>query len=128
MGPKSVYQALNLGAKRIGHGIRSVEDPDLVKKLIHDQITLECCATSNLNTKAFAQIDHYPVRPLLHEGVKVTLNSDDMTVSNINLPHEYNLLEKKTGLTTEDEKNLYLNTVDAAFCSEEEKERLRSLI
>lgn len=128
MGPISVYQALELGAKRIGHGIRSVEDPNLIEELIDKQITLECCATSNLNTKAFDQIDHYPVRSLLHEGVKVTLNSDDMTVSNINLPHEYNLLEEKTGLSNQDEKKLYLNAVNAAFCSNEEKARLRSLI
>lgn len=128
MGPKSIYQALNLGAKRIGHGIRCIEDPQLVKDIIKNKITLECCATSNLNTKAFSQIDHYPVKKLLHQGAKVTLNSDDMTVSNIDLPHEYQLLEEKTGLSSTDEKELYLNAVRAAFCSSKEKSRLLSLI
>ncbi|RVU70470.1 MULTISPECIES: adenosine deaminase [Lactobacillus] len=128
MGPESIREALALGAKRIGHGIRCIEDQALVDKLIADKITLECCATSNLNTKVFDQLDHYPVRRLLHEGVKVTLNSDDMTVSNINLPHEYDLLEEKTGLTRQDERQLYLNAVNAAFCSAREKERLLSLI
>lgn len=51
-----------------------------------------------------------------------------MTVSNIDLPHEYKLLEDKTGLTSSDEKQLYLNAVNAAFCSEQEKSRLLSLI
>lgn len=128
MGPESIYQALDLGAKRIGHGIRCVEDKQLVADIIQNRITLECCATSNLNTKAFSQIDHYPVKKLLHQGVNVTLNTDDMTVSNIDLPHEYKLLEDKTGLTSSDEKQLYLNAVNAAFCSEQEKSRLLSLI
>ena len=128
MGPESIYQALDLGARRIGHGIRCIEDTQLVAELIQNKITLECCATSNLNTKVFDQIDHYPVKKLLNQGVNVTLNSDDMTVSNIDLPHEYQLLEEKTGLTRADEKQLYLNAVTAAFCSNAEKKRLFSLI
>lgn len=128
MGPDSIRQALALDTKRIGHGISCVKDPELVQELIQKKVTLECCATSNLNTKAFDQIDHYPVKKLLHQGVKVTLNTDDMTVSNINLPHEYHLLEDKTNLNRDDEKQLYLNAVNAAFCSPVEKERLLSLL
>lgn len=129
MGPESIREALALGAKRIGHGISCVQDPALVQEIIKKGVTLECCATSNLNTKAFnKKIDHYPVRKLLHEGVRVTLNSDDMTVSNINLPHDYRMLEEKTGLTNKDEKQLYQNAAQAAFCSKEEKSRLLSLI
>lgn len=127
MGPASVKQALALGAKRIGHGIRSIEDPALVRQLIKEKITLECCATSNLNTKAFTQIDHYPVKKLLGQGVKVTLNSDDMTVCNINLPHEYRMLEAKTGLNGQDERQLFINAAQAAFCSPQERERLLAL-
>lgn len=127
-GPDSIRQALAMGAKRIGHGIRCTEDPALTKELIKKQIILECCATSNMNTKAFDQIDSYPIKKLLHEGMKVTLNSDDMTVSNTNLPHEYKLLEAKTNLTPEEETTLYLNAVDAAFTTPDEKIRLRALI
>lgn len=128
MGPESVQEALDLGAKRIGHGIRAIEDPAVMKEIIDRGVTLECCATSNLNTKAFTQIDDYPVKKMLDEGVKVTLNSDDMTVCNINLPHEYKVLEEKTGLTAADEKQLYLNAAHAAFCSKKEKQRLLSLV
>lgn len=127
-GPDSIRQALAMGAKRIGHGIRCTEDSELTQELIHDQIILECCATSNMNTKAFDQIDSYPIKKLLHKGMKVTLNSDDMTVSNTNLPHEYKLLEAKTDLTPEEETTLYLNAVDAAFTTPDEKIRLRALI
>lgn len=94
-GPDSIRQALEMGAKRIGHGIRCTEDPALTQYLIDHQIILECCATSNMNTKAFDQIDSYPIKKLLHMGMKVTLNSDDMTVSNTNLPHETSYLKKK---------------------------------
>lgn len=127
-GPDSIRQALEMGAKRIGHGIRCTEDPALTQYLIDHQIILECCATSNMNTKAFDQIDSYPIKKLLHTGMKVTLNSDDMTVSNTNLPHEYQLLEEKTALTPEEETTLYLNAVDAAFTTPDEKIRLRALI
>ncbi|MEK3611682.1 adenosine deaminase [Lactobacillus crispatus] len=127
-GPDSIRQALEMGAKRIGHGIRCTEDPALTQYLIDHQIILECCATSNMNTKAFDQIDSYPIKKLLHLGMKVTLNSDDMTVSNTNLPHEYQLLEEKTALTPEEETTLYLNAVDAAFTTPDEKIRLRALI
>lgn len=127
-GPDSIRQALRMGAKRIGHGIRCTEDPELTQELIDQQIILECCATSNMNTKAFDQIDTYPIKNLLHKGMKVTLNSDDMTVSDINLPHEYKLLEEKTSLTPEEETTLYLNAVDAAFTTPDEKIRLRALI
>lgn len=127
-GPDSIRQALEMGAKRIGHGIRCTEDPALTQYLIDHQIILECCATSNMNTKAFDQIDSYPIKKLLHMGMKVTLNSDDMTVSNTNLPHEYQLLEEKTALTPEEETTLYLNAVDAAFTTPDEKIRLRAII
>lgn len=127
-GPDSIRQALEMGAKRIGHGIRCTEDPALTQYLIEHQIILECCATSNMNTKAFDQIDSYPIKKMLHMGMRVTLNSDDMTVSNTNLPHEYQLLEEKTALTPEEETTLYLNAVDAAFTTPDEKIRLRALI
>lgn len=127
-GPDSIRQALAMGAKRIGHGIHCTEDPELLQELIDKQIVLECCATSNMNTKAFDQIDSYPIKKLLHQGMKVTLNSDDMTVSDTNLPREYKLLEEQTNLTPEEETTLYLNAVDAAFTSPDEKIRLRALI
>lgn len=128
MGPASVKQALNLGAKRIGHGIRSIENTSLINEIVQDNIILECCATSNLNTKVFDQIDHYPIKSLLSQGVKATLNSDDMTVCNTNLPNEYSMLEEKINLSKSDEQKLFLNAINAAFCSKEEKERLLSLI
>ncbi|MGM9904813.1 adenosine deaminase [Lactobacillus sp.] len=127
MGPESMREALALGTKRIGHGIRCQEDPSLVKQLAADGITLECCASSNLNTKVFDRIAEYPLRSMLGQNLRVTLNTDNMTVSATNLPHEYQLMEEQ-GLTKSEEKQLYLNSVRAAFASQEEKDRLLSLL
>ena len=127
MGPESMREALALGTKRIGHGIRCQEDPSLVKELAEDGITLECCASSNLNTKVFDQIAEYPLRSMLGQNLRVTLNTDNMTVSATNLPHEYQLMEEQ-GLTKSEEKQLYLNSVRAAFASQEEKDRLLALL
>ncbi|MFB6055696.1 adenosine deaminase [Lactobacillus delbrueckii subsp. lactis] len=127
MGPESMREALALGTKRIGHGIRCQEDPSLVKELAEDGITLECCASSNLNTKVFDQIAEYPLRSMLGQNLRVTLNTDNMTVSVTNLPREYQLMEEQ-GLTKSEEKQLYLNSVRAAFASQEEKDRLLALL
>lgn len=127
MGPESMREALDLGTKRIGHGIRCQEDPSLVKELAADGITLECCASSNLNTKVFDQIAEYPLRSMLGQNLRVTLNTDNMTVSATNLPRECQLM-KEQGLTKSEEKQLYLNSVRAAFASQEEKDRLLALL
>ncbi|ART98681.1 adenosine deaminase [Lactobacillus gasseri] len=123
-GPESMQEALDLGTKRIGHGIRCLESEQLVQELINQHITLECCATSNLNTKVFKKIDSYPIKTLLSRKIKATLNCDNMTVSNTNLPKEFKLLETKTNLTNLDEHQLLLNSINAAFASNQEKSRL----
>lgn len=127
MGPESMREAFALGTKRIGHGIRCQEDPSLVRELAADGITLECCASSNLNTKVFDQIAEYPLRSMLGQKLRVTLNTDNMTVSATNLPREYQLMEEQ-GLTKSEEKQLYLNSVRAAFASQKEKDRLLALL
>ncbi|MDE7050813.1 MAG: adenosine deaminase [Lactobacillus sp.] len=123
-GPKSMQEALDLGTKRIGHGVRCLESEQLVHELVDRNITLECCATSNLNTKVFKNIDSYPIRKLLSRKIKATLNCDNMTVSNTNLPKEFELLEAKTKLTNIDEHQLLLNSINAAFATDQEKSRL----
>lgn len=123
-GPKSMQEALDLGTKRIGHGVRCLESEQLVHELVDRNITLECCATSNLNTKVFKSIDSYPIRKLLSRKIKATLNCDNMTVSNTNLPKEFELLEAKTKLTNIDEHQLLLNSINAAFATDQEKSRL----
>ncbi len=127
-GPASVRAALAFGAQRIGHGVRALEDAALIKELAEKKIPLECCPTSNLNTKMFPDMAHYPIRALLSAGVRATVNTDNMTVSDTTEPKEYEKLETALALTKGEEQQLLLNAADAIFGDEKEKARLRRLI
>ncbi len=79
-GPQNVWTALNeLGVDRIGHGVRAVEDPALVKHLVAEQVPLEVCPTSNVRTGVVASWAEHPVVELIERGARVTINSDDPT-------------------------------------------------
>ena len=123
-GPKSVWKALEYGTKRLGHGVRSLEDPKLIEKIVAEGITLEVCPTSNIHTCMFPSIEEYPLRKLMDAGVKVTINTDNMTVSNINLAKEYGKLIAAFDLTDEEIKGFAKNAVNACFASEEKKKEL----
>ncbi|WP_405726951.1 adenosine deaminase [Anaerotignum sp.] len=124
-GPTSVYKALEFGAKRIGHGVRSVEDQELMQKLAEENVTLELCPTSNLNTNIFESLDEYPLLELMEAGVKVTINSDNMVVSGTNVEAELQKLIDTFGLEKEQLKMLVNNAIDVSFADEETKEWLR---
>ena len=123
-GPKSVYKALEYGTKRLGHGVRSLEDPALIEKIVSEGITLELCPTSNLHTCMFPTMEEYPLRKLMDAGVKVTINTDNMTVSNITLEKEFGKLIAAFDLTDEEIKGFAKNSVAACFASEETKKEL----
>ena len=123
-GPKSVWKALEFGTKRLGHGVRSLEDPALVEKIVSEGITLELCPTSNIHTCMFPSIEEYPLRKLMDAGVKVTINTDNMTVSNISLAKEFGKLIPAFDLTDEEIKGFARNAVNACFASEETKKVL----
>lgn len=123
-GPKSVYKALEYGTKRLGHGVRSLEDPALIEKIVAEGITLELCPTSNLHTCMFPTMEEYPLRKLMEAGVKVTINTDNMTVSNITLAKEFGKLIAAFNLTDEEIKGFAKNSVNACFASEETKKEL----
>ena len=128
-GAKSVELALDYGAFRIGHGVRSVEDEDVVKRLIDDKIAIEVCPKSNFDTHTFKDMKNdYPVKRLLDKGVVVTINTDNMTVSDTTLQNEYNILKQEFDFSDEDIKRVIYNSVNVAFITEEEKEELRKLL
>lgn len=123
-GPESVWQALNMGASRIGHGVRAKEDPKLVAYLAEHKIPLELCPTSNLQTKAVPDWEHFPLREYLSQGIVATVNTDNMTVSQTTLSKEYAILKRTVGLTEEERVILLKNSVQAAFLPEGEKQAL----
>ncbi len=94
-GAESVWDALRvLGAERIGHGVRAVEDPSLVAYLAERQIPLEVCPTSNLFTGVCPSYDVHPAKALFDAGVPVTINSDDPTFFGTTLADEYACLDR----------------------------------
>ncbi len=124
LGPESVYKALEFGAKRIGHGVRSLEDSALIEKLVNEGITLELCPTSNIQTCIFPTIEEYPIRKLMSAGVKVTVNTDNMTVSGTTLEKEFEKLCTAFALTDEEIKALQKNSANACFADDETKNLL----
>ena len=126
-GPDSIRAAVRFGAGRIGHGVRCMEEEALVEELADRNIALECCPTSNLHTKVFTDMREYPIRRMLERGMKVTVNTDNMTVSGTTEQDEFQKLEKALALTAAEEQQMLRNSVESIFGGEEEKARLRSL-
>lgn len=97
-GPESIWAAIKLGAKRIGHGVAAIKDEKLMEYLAENGIVLECCPTSNLNTKIFNDYAELPIKEFLERGIKVTVNTDNMTVSDTDIIREFEALTA-VGLT-----------------------------
>ena len=107
-GPESIWSAINMGAKRIGHGIAAIKDEKLMDYLAANGIVLECCPTSNLNTKVFNDYAELPIREFLKRGIKATISTDNITVSNTTISEEFRHL-RDAGLTDDEYKQLLKN-------------------
>ena len=123
-GPKSIKAALRLGAQRIGHGVRSLEDAGVIQDLKVANVALEICPTSNLQTRIFESIERFPLEQLLDAGLTVTINTDNMTVSNTTLSREFELLQQHCGLDKNAARELAENAARAVFSDSSEKDRL----
>ena len=123
-GAESVKMALEFGAVRIGHGVRSFEDPGLLQELKRRQTCLEMCPTSNRQTKAIENMEQYPFTDYLKMGICVTINTDDMAISRTTIQKEFSYVEKMYGLTEEQKERLFLNAVQSAFTTDERKKQL----
>lgn len=127
-GPDSVWHALAMGARRIGHGIHALEDDRLMNALRERKIYTELCYSSNLQTKAVVRAEAYPLVTFLSRGIGVTLNTDNLTVSDTTLQREYRLVQQQFGLSEETMKRIAINALEAAFLPAREKETLRQQI
>ena len=127
-GSESMWQAINeLGAVRIGHGVKAIEDLKLMEFLAKNNIGIESCLTSNIQTSTVASFESHPIKTFLAHGVKVCLNTDDPAVEGIELPHEYEVAAPKVGLTQEQLRQIQINGLDLAFLSDTEKQALRDM-
>ncbi len=123
-GPENVHKTILFETERIGHGIRSYEDLKVLKEVVARQVPLEFCPTSNLNTSIFDSIEKYPLRQYLYAGANVTVNTDNMSVSDTTLKKELQLLVDTFELKKEEVKKLLLNSANAAFADEKTKAEL----
>lgn len=117
----NVHLALQMGAKRIGHGVRSIEDDQVVQELIDSQIPIEVCITSNIDCFVFDSYEHHPVKILKDRGVLITINTDNMMFSNTTLDYEYEILMKYFGMSKEDLIEFNRNSLRFAACSDSVK-------
>lgn len=125
-GAPSVWAALReLGATRIGHGVRAIDDPALLDHLAEHRIGLEISLTSNVQTNTVPSLAAHPLRRFLERGLLATINTDDPGISAIDLRHELTVAAPEAGLSPEQIRQAQWNAVEIAFLSEEERRELR---
>ncbi len=124
-GPESIWQAIReLGAERIGHGVKAIEDPALMDFLAEQGIGIESCLTSNIQTSTVPSLDKHPLIKFLDRGVLATINTDDPAVQGIDIVHEYNVAAPRAGLSAAQIRTAQENGLKIAFLSEAEKQAL----
>ena len=124
-GPASVWSAIKLlHAERIGHGVRSIEDPVLLDYLRLNSIPLEICPTSNVCLKVYPDYAHHPLRKLWDAGIFLTIGSDDPPMFGTDLNNEYRVLVKDFNFTQSELERISLNAVQASFLNQAEKRKL----
>jgi adenosine deaminase len=124
-GAASVRQAvLELKAERIGHGIRAIEDPAVLDLLEERGVPLEVCPTSNLHTSTVRDYASHPLPALLRRGIRCTLNSDDPSISGIDLTHEYRVAAEELRLSETEIRRMQETALAAAFLTGEERAEL----
>jgi adenosine deaminase len=123
-GPYSVRAGMELPVTRIGHGVRAIEDPELVEELARREIVLECCPTSNVVLDAFPSYEQHPLPRLREAGVKVTLGSDDPPYFGASIGGEYRICSERYGWGEDDLREITRTALKAAFCDETLKQAL----
>lgn len=124
----SVNSAISYGAKRIGHGVRALENDQCINNLIFNNVTLELCPTSNIDTKIYDNYSKHPIKKLIEKGVLTTINTDNMTVSNISLSQEYEKLNFFFNFDDNMFKKCNVNSINASFMNKDEKEKYMNII
>ncbi len=125
-GPESIWQAIEeLGAERIGHGVKAVQDLKLLDYLAKHQIGIESCLTSNIQTNTVPSLVEHPLKTFLEHGVLATINTDDPAVEGIEIQHEYLSAAPLAGLSPEQIYTAQENGLKIAFLSDKEKDELR---
>jgi len=127
VGPESVWGAVRvLGAERLGHGVRSIEDSELVEYLAERHIPLEICPTSNIRLRVYPDLASHPLRGLHKAGVPVTINSDDPPLFNTTFNNEVKLLVDPFNFDINTIDEILLNGVRCSFLPAEDRQVLQA--
>ena len=127
VGPESVWGAIQtLGAERIGHGVRSIEDPHLIAYLQEQQIPLEVCPTSNICLGVYADMSNHPFPHLYRAGIPISVNSDDPPLFSTTLNHEVGLLFNTFSFDIDTANDILLNGVRHSFLPPAEKQAMKA--
>jgi adenosine deaminase len=122
---ENVAQAIDqLGAERIGHGVRVMENDDVAAMARERGMAFEVCVTSNYQSGVIAALDEHPIKRMIDTGLNPTLNTDDPGISGITLGSEYALVRDKIGLTQAEIQNLLTAAAQAAFLPDGERSLL----
>lgn len=128
-GPESIWQAIReLGAERIGHGVKAIDDPALVAFLAEQRIGIESCLTSNIQTSTVASLARHPLKAFLEQGVLASINTDDPAVQGVDIGHEYNVAAPAAGLSPVQIRQAQINGLEIAFLSASEKQALKEKV
>ena len=122
-GVESIKAALDAGAQRIGHGIRAIDDEAIQKIIVDKQVLLEVCMTSNYQTEAVK--GKHPIEKLYNNGIKISINTDNDTVSNIDINKEYTKILNETDLTMDDLGKCNKESIDYIFADQVVKDKLQ---
>jgi len=116
--PEYVWGALDaLGAERIDHGVRALEDPDLVRRLVDEQIPLTVCPQSNLKLKVVTDLGEHPLKRMLDLGLNVSINSDDPAYFGAYIADNYRHVAGALGLGAEEVTRLARNSIESSFAA-----------
>jgi adenosine deaminase len=124
-GAANVREAIEgLGAERIGHGVRVLEDDNVTALAAERKTTFEVCVTSNYQSGVVADLGHHPLASMLNQGLNATVNTDDPSVSRITLSHEYQVACEDLGIPLDVLKQTVLAAAEASFLPEDERIKL----
>jgi len=120
------HAILNLHADRIGHGVRVMDNPEIVNLARKKEIPFEVCVTSNIQSGVISKFEDHPIKMMMENGLKITLNSDDPKISKICLSDEYQNLISRFGFTLSNIHSLHENAIRGSFLSQIERKELFS--
>lgn len=121
---ENIRRSIELGARRIGHGCAAIREEGCMELLLRTQTVVEACVISNLQTKIVTDVKAHPMAEFYRRGIRVTVNTDNMTCSNTTLLREHRLLRDTFGFTDDDFRRMDAYAIAGAFLPEAQKQDL----